>query len=272
MEHSHDDRYPAPMTTLPHDEPPVVSADQVHAGETSTELLQRLLSFLAQSRILPGQRLPGERHLAEQMGVGRNVLREALKLLTALGFLEVRQGDGTYVTNKTSNLLPRVVEWGLYLGDHSIQALVEARSIVEVSLAGLAATNGEPNDLMRVEQIYAFMEAAAARRDVEAYAAADISFHLAIAKASGNPVLEGVIVNIRSLMQIWTNKVLNSHVDLDESLGLHLSIVDAIRTADAGRARAAMQKHMDEAIINLGKSTNTFPSNEHEQVESAQST
>jgi len=223
--------------------------------ETSTELLQRLLSFLAQSNILPGQRLPGERQLAEQMGVGRNVLREALKLLGALGFLEVRQGDGTYVTNKTSKLLPRVVEWGLYLGDQSIQALVEARSVLEVSLAGLAAKNAGPQDLIRIEQLYAFMEAASAQEDIDSYAAADISFHLAIAKASGNPVLEGVIVNIRSLMQTWTDKVLKHHVHLADSLALHLPIVQAIRAADSEGARAAMQTHMDEAIANLSKST-----------------
>jgi GntR family transcriptional repressor for pyruvate dehydrogenase complex len=225
------------------------------SGQNSVvDLTQKLLAFFAQSDVIPGQRLASERQLAEQMGVGRSVIREALKLLTVLGFLEVRHGDGTYLTNKTSNLLPRIVEWGLFLGDHSIDALIEARSTLEVALAGMSASVASEAEKSKISKIFADMQSAAQEGNLERYANADIAFHLAIAKASGNPVLEGVIINIRSLMQTWTDKVLH-HVDLTESLALHLPILDAIIAGDPVAARTAMQHHMDEAIENLRKTT-----------------
>lgn len=220
---------------------------------SSIDLTQKLLAYLAQSDVLPGQRLPGERVLAEQLGVGRNVLREALKLLTVLGFLEVRQGDGTFLTNKTSNLLPRIVEWGLFLGDHSIETLIEARSTLEVSLAGMAAQKATDEDLIKIEQLFDFMVEAANDKDIELFTSADIRFHLAIAKASANPVLEGVLVNIRSLMQTWTQKVLNGHVNLHESLALHVPILAALKDRNPVAAEEAMRNHMIEAVKNLRK-------------------
>lgn len=240
----------------------LVLTDEAEAAAENSQapvvdLTQKLLAFLAQSDVVPGQRLAGERQLAEQMGVGRSVIREALKLLTVLGFLEVRQGDGTYLTNKTSNLLPRIVEWGLFLGDHSIDALIEARSTLEVSLAGMAAGVAGDVEKDRINTVFAQMQSAAEDGDLERYAQADIAFHLAIAKASGNPVLEGVIINIRSLMQTWTDKVLN-RVDLKQSLALHAPILNAIRDSDAAAARTAMQQHMDEAIANLRKTTSSM--------------
>lgn len=226
---------------------------------SSIDLTQRLLAYLAQADVVPGQRLPGERVLAEQMGVGRNVLREALKLLTVLGFLEVRQGDGTFLTNRTSNLLPRIVEWGLFLGDHSIDVLIEARSTLEVSLAGMAARKATPEDLIGIEQLFGFMAEAASDGDIELFTSADIRFHLAIAKASGNPVLEGVLVNVRSLMQTWTKKVLHGHVDLNDSLNLHLPILTALKNRDPIAAQYAMEAHMVEAVRNLRYVTGQAP-------------
>ena len=222
---------------------------------TSVELTRRLLAYLAAGGIQPGQRLPGERALASQLNVGRNVLREALKSLTVLGFLEVRQGDGTFLATNTSDLLPRIVEWGLFLGDHSIDALVEARTHLEITLAGLAAEHADPVGLGRIEQFYSFMELAAETGDGERYAAADIEFHLAIAAASGNSVLAGVLTNVRSLLHAWTEKVLGNDVSLADSLALHTPILAAIKDHDVPTARATMTEHMRQAVANLNTAT-----------------
>lgn len=218
---------------------------------TSVELTQKLLAFVAAGGLQPGQRLPGERALAEKMGVGRSALREALKSLTVLGFLEVRQGDGTFLAASTSNLLPRIVEWGLFLGDPSVEELVVARAEVEVSLAGLAARNADRVAVGRVEQFFSFMELAVQADDVRRYTEADISFHLAIGEASANPVLSGVLVNIRSLLRTWTEQVLASEVKPRESLEVHRPIVDAISAGNEAAARAAMHAHMTQAVAHL---------------------
>lgn len=224
-------------------------------SSNSMELTSRLLSYLAGGDFRPGQRLPGERALAQYMSVGRNALREALKSLTVLGFLEVRQGDGTFLTETTSSFLPRIVEWGLFLGDPSIDALIEARAHVEVALAGLAAVRAGDVDRIRIEQFFEFMELATESGDAERFIAADIEFHLAIAHASGNSVLAGVMENIRSLLRGWTERVLAGPVLLRESLELHAPILAAIKSRDEQLAREAMTNHMVQARANLARAT-----------------
>ena len=89
--------------------------------------------------LLPGDRLPSERELSRTFGVGRSAVRDALKPLTLLGIIDVRQGDGTYLRATESELLPKAVEWGLLLGQPGALDLVEARRHIEVALATLAA-------------------------------------------------------------------------------------------------------------------------------------
>jgi GntR family transcriptional repressor for pyruvate dehydrogenase complex len=79
---------------------------------TSIEISRQLLDYLLSGRVQPGARLPPERKLAEALGVGRSVVREALKSLTLLGLLEVRLGDGTYVKRSDAEILPQSIEWG----------------------------------------------------------------------------------------------------------------------------------------------------------------
>ena len=80
--------------------------------------------------------MPSERKLAEALGVGRSIVRQALKSLTVLGLLDVRQGDGTYLRRTDSPFLPVAIEWGLLLGVKRATDLVEARHYLEVVIAG----------------------------------------------------------------------------------------------------------------------------------------
>ena len=215
------------------------------------ELTQQLMRFLTSGAFKTNQRLPGERALAEHMGVGRTVIREAIRSLVLLGLLEVRQGDGTYLRGGTSELLPRVIEWGLLLGNHSIDSLAEARRCIEIDLAGLAARNHDDADLGRIRQWFWFMESASEAGDVPKFVDADTEFHLAIAAAARNSVLAGVLTNIRSLMRVWTERVVTETVRLSDSLDVHRPILEAIESGDEDAARAAMTHHMDQAIANL---------------------
>ena len=106
-----------------------------------------LLDYLLAGNVSPGTRLPSERQLAEELGVGRSVVREALKSLGLLGLVEVRQGDGTYLRRVESELLPRVIEWGLLLGERRTADLIEARQHLEVVTAQLAAARRDDDDV-----------------------------------------------------------------------------------------------------------------------------
>lgn len=215
------------------------------------EITRRLLRHLNEGHLVVGQRLPGERQLAEELGVGRATIREALKSLTLLGLLEVRQGDGTYLSATTSETLPQVVEWSLLLGGRSVRSLTEARLHLEVLLAGLAASRRTDAGLASMDSAYRRMGDAAEAGDEARYAEADADFHLAVAAASENEILAGVLSSIGALLRSWTARVTSHGVALQDSLVLHRPILEAIRAQDAARASRAMEAHMEQAIFHL---------------------
>ena len=217
----------------------------------SVEVAQSLLSYLLSGDLSPGDRIPSERSLSEILGVGRGAVREALKSLTLLGLLEVRQGDGTYLSSTNSSLLPQIVEWGIMLGEQHILDLVEARQEVEVSLAGLAAARRTAAD---IETLGAALQAMRERvEDIGAYIEADVNFHLVVADISRNSVLAGVLANIRTLLRVWTTRVVTDAASVQDSLALHPPVFEAIRDGDVEAARCAMRHHMERAAARLRK-------------------
>ncbi|MBX3031855.1 MAG: FadR family transcriptional regulator [Chloroflexi bacterium] len=218
----------------------------------TTEVARKLLDYLLAGRFQPGQRLPGERQLAEALGVGRSVVREALKSLTLLGLIEVRQGSGTYLKSAESDLLPQVVEWGLLLGAKRTRDLVEARRHLEVVVAGLAAQRRDADALADLEAQVARMRAADPD-DPDAFVAADVAFHLRIADAAGNETLYQVMASVRALLQVWISRVMRgADARFLETAHEHELIYEAIRDQDDAAARSAMEAHMESAYIRLG--------------------
>lgn len=215
----------------------------------NSELARKLLEYLLSGDVLPGQRLPGERALSEALGVGRAALREAIKSLSLLGVVEQRQGDGTYLSRTQSDLLPKVIEWGLLLGQNEIDGLIEARYHLEVTLAGLAAERRDDASLARLRTLISEMRSSG--KDHGKYVAADINFHLEIATASGSPVLAGVLGNVRSLLQVWAERVITAAGETKTSLAMHTPILDAIEAQDVSAAHTAMRAHMDRATRRL---------------------
>ncbi|MEN3284301.1 MAG: GntR family transcriptional regulator, transcriptional repressor for pyruvate dehydrogenase complex [Solirubrobacteraceae bacterium] len=214
----------------------------------SAEITRHLLDYLLSGDLAPGQRLPSERQLADALQVGRSAVREAIKSLSLLGLLDVRQGDGTYLSRTDSELLPRVIEWGLLLGERRVYDLMEARTHLEITLAGLAAERRQNAVVTRLRELLAEMESAVSIAD---YVQADIAFHLEIAQASGNEVLAGLVNSIKSLLRVWAERVLESAGETTTSLAMHVPIVDAIEGRDVEASRVAMAAHMDRASRRL---------------------
>jgi len=214
------------------------------------EITSKLLDYLLSGEVKPGTKIASERQLAEALAVGRSSVREAIKSLSLLGLLDVRQGDGTYLSRSGSELLPRVIEWGLLLGEPHIRDLLEARSELEIVVAGLAA---ERADAQEIEQIRRHLGAMREAPDVPAYVEADVAFHLAVAQASGNETFERLITSIRSLLGVWAARVLEHAGETKSSLAMHVPILDAIERHDRDAARTAMAAHMERANRRLGE-------------------
>jgi GntR family transcriptional repressor for pyruvate dehydrogenase complex len=209
------------------------------------EITRTLLDYLLSGEIETGSRIPPERQLAEALGIGRSAVREAIKSLSLLGLLDVRQGDGTYLSRSGSDLLPQVIEWGLLLGEQRIFDLVEARAEIEIMVAGFAAERANEESVARLrERLEALREAG---EDVSKYVEADVALHLEIATLSENEIFVSLVSSLRSLLGVWAKRVLAHAGETASSFAMHEPIVEAIARGDVEASRQAMRAHMERA-------------------------
>lgn len=206
--------------------------------------------------------MPSERQLSEAFGTGRAAVREALKALALLGLVDFRQGSGTYLRGLDSELLPRVIEWGLLLGERRVLDLVEARRPLEIAIAELAAQRRGADDLRDLRKQLHAMERA---KTAAAYVEADVAFHRRMADASGNSVLGSMLTGIQSLQRVWIMRVIDSVGGWSVQAQQHRPILEAIERGDTVAAQAAMVAHMDGALARLKKALE-----DHQAAQAAQ--
>lgn len=211
------------------------------------ELTRRLLDYILKGNVRPGEKIPAERQLSEALGVGRSAIREAIKALTVLGILEVRQGYGTYVKQTSSSLLTQSIEWGLLLGEKHTMDLVEARMLFEVDIARLAAQRWEGTELDELRDILDRMKNASLSDFVEA----DVQFHMKLCDMAKNSVLKNVLSNIRVLLRTWIQCVIDKAGETAFSYQDHYAIYEAVARRDPDGAAKAMEYHMSDASKRL---------------------
>lgn len=211
----------------------------------SNEIARAILDYILAGHVAAGGKLPSERQFSESFGIGRSTVREALKSLGLLGVVEFRHGGGTYVRGSDSVFLPRVIEWGLLLGDRDATDLVEARKFLEQATAHLAAERRSTEQLRGIKDALASMGRATT---TDEFVEADVAFHLAIADAAGNVALANMLKSIASLLRVWIHRVMAAaEGDFHPSYLEHVPIYEAIRDGDGDGAEAAMRTHMRQA-------------------------
>ncbi len=213
------------------------------------EIVKRLVGLILDQGLKPGDKLPSERELCARLSVGRSSLREAIKTMTALGVVEVAVGEGMFVGRGQSSILTKPLSWALLMGERSTRELIEARRVVEVELAGMAAERATEEEIATIAERLEAMRASLT--DVDTYSRCDVEFHLAVARAGHNQVLHHVVDTLRQILRVWIVEVLLSYEDKTESFNQHVPIYEAIRARDVQAARAAMRAHLDSAGARL---------------------
>lgn len=205
--------------------------------------MTRIRELILAGELPPGSRLPPEPHLATELGVGRNIMREAVRALVAARVLEVRRGNGTFVTSLEPKLLLEGIGEAVELlqGDTMLE-LTEVRRLFEPAATALAATRITPRQLAEVKGHLDAMRAAA--DDVELLNKHDAAFHQAVIAATGNETLSTVLDGISSRTvraRVWRGLV--DADAADETLREHEAIYLALVAGDAFRAQAAALLH-----------------------------
>jgi GntR family transcriptional repressor for pyruvate dehydrogenase complex len=236
------------MTLKQSAKPSLANVDPIRREPLATQIARGLVEFILSGQVEPGARMPSERALAEAFGVGRSAMREALKALSLIGLIEVRQGDGTYLRKADSALLPELIEWGLLLGEQRTLDLVEARQEIEVVIAGLAARRRTDADIADLRDLLERMRTAPT---IPAFVEADVQFHLRVAETAGNTALRDIHTSVQALLRTWIARVIEASGDSKPSFSEHVPILDAIVAGDSVAAQEAMAAHMSSAADRL---------------------
>lgn len=226
------------------------------------EVIDQIKNLLDSGEIKPGDQLPSERDLAECMGISRVSVRQALAVLEALGIVEIRHGEGTFISLNKGN----ANNLDLYLSNLTKESdpldIIDARKIIEVEIAGVAAIQRTEEDLISMKNLLSRMEEKI--KQGEETSTVDLSFHLAITNSAHNPVLSFIMNQIASLMRqsLWSvakGISLMTPGRADKYLRQHRVIYYCIERQDSLSAKEAMREHLlsiEKDLIGEGKPNN----------------
>jgi DNA-binding FadR family transcriptional regulator len=208
---------------------------------------QQLRERLAAGTWEVGERLPSEVELAEQLGVGRSTVREAVRVLVHSGLLETRQGAGTFVLAREP-----AGAWEPRLRRAAVLEVYELREALELQAARLAAERRDESDLTRIEQALAERERRRGKARDAAFVDADIDFHRAVVAAAGNALLEEMFASFAAVLREALIEVVgDSALDGDDASAAHAELVAAIRARDPVRAEAATRANVSQTAADL---------------------
>lgn len=221
--------------------------EPIRPKKLSEEIAEQIKGLIARGDLKPGDRIPSERELATMLGVSRPSVREAIMVLDAMGFLEARQGGGTYVRSLTDNgiadPLTRLVE---KKDPVMLRSLVEVRMGLESWSAYLAAQRANPDEIQEMRRLYMIMEKQASRGGWDSEV--DAQFHYVITAASHNSLQMHLLDSIHSLfhatIQVALTEFYQQEEYLEKLLSHHRDILNAIETRKPEHARQKMMEHL----------------------------
>jgi DNA-binding FadR family transcriptional regulator len=221
------------------------------------EAIEKLRAMIVSGELRPGDRLPREADLATTLGLSRSSLREAVRALSLVRILDVRQGDGTYVSSLAADSLLEALTFIVeFHRDASVLELLEVRRILEPAASARAAVQITAPALDQVAEI---LGRADVNSPVEDLVQADVEFHRAIALAAGNSVLASLIESLSAPTQrarVWRG--MTQEGALQRTLEEHQAIFDAITRRDPEMARTWATVHIagvEEWLRQLGASS-----------------
>jgi GntR family transcriptional repressor for pyruvate dehydrogenase complex len=205
--------------------------------------IEQMRAMIASGELQPGSRLPSEAELAVALGASRNTVREAVRALVTARVLDVRRGDGTYVTSLRPELLLEGISAAVELMHEGFSLeLVAVRRILEPAATQLAAERMDEATLAELDSLLAKLEAAPTMADRVQF---DAEFHALVARRSGNATLASMLAAVSSRTvraRVWRGLVDQSAAA--STITQHREILDALRARDGDRAAAAALVHV----------------------------
>ncbi|MDO4485416.1 MAG: GntR family transcriptional regulator [Bacillota bacterium] len=211
------------------------------------KVVDYIYALVENEQLSIGSRLPTERTLAEELGVGRNSIREALRMLENMGLVESRQGSGNYIACNPSAAISEAIDMMLMLQQTTVEEVCSFRRGMEKAVCQEAIKKGISDEMS--EEIEALLSDQMYSSDAEVQAEVDHSFHYALIRASGNQMWICVSEAVINVYRRWIERVI---LRADESVRMelrenHREIFNAIKREDRDACEKAIDRHYDIA-------------------------
>ncbi|MFP7253962.1 GntR family transcriptional regulator [Virgibacillus sp. 7505] len=222
--------------------------NQIKPKKIYEQVADELLALIKNGDLKPGEKLASVTQLAENFNVGRSAIREALATLRAMGLVEMKQGEGTYVKAFEPEGIVYPLQHVLLMSGEDRAELMEVRNILETGIAASAALNRSEEDLEQMEK--ALKEMKAYTGDPEKGEKADLAFHMIIARAANNKLLLRLMHHVsdltaESMRETRQISLFGEDAAPEELNKQHELILQAIRAKQPDRARMAMVAHLE---------------------------
>lgn len=224
----------------------------------STQLVETMTGLIESGHWEPGMKLPNELELSSSFNVSRNIMREGMKILENFGILESKAGIGTFIAESAMSSIHNMRFFDDLKNNSSVETILETRLIIEPQLSYYAALRGTDEDLSVLRDIFA--DGNEYPNQDQLSRKEDFDFHMCIAKASGNNILESLLLTMLDQLKSSKYVEFDQHARSEivkDSYGDHRDIAVAILEHQPERARDLMQKHLSSRIYTINTSYNT---------------
>jgi GntR family transcriptional regulator, transcriptional repressor for pyruvate dehydrogenase complex len=225
--------------------PSTVQFHSVRVTRASDDVLRQIKASIQEGILEPGARLPSEKELAEQFGLSRITIRDALRVLESQGLVEIKvgAGGGAFVTQPNAQRLMASLTDLLRLQKASMNELVEARVVIETAIAAFAAERATASDFEAMQRAIEDARAEYSSGNPR-FTDHSVDFHIAFASAAKNPVLLFTVSSFRTLFYETLDKLLPDDAMALRAIKDHQLLLDAIKARDAERARHLVKRHL----------------------------
>ena len=221
------------------------TAQATDSGSVVDSVIATLSKNIAEGIYRPGQRIPTEPELAQKLGAGRNSVREGIKILVAMGVLEIKRADGTFVVNGYSPKMLDPILYGMLLESGNTYALADLRRLLETGVFRQAVERSSDADAARLADRLEQIEHAVASADADAMVAADLAFHGEIRRIAGNVMTDRICAMVEHM-----------------TLATRRRIVEASLRADGGTGMLARHRAMYKVVAQRDTATASFVGDE----------
>lgn len=219
------------------------------------EVVKRIRDLVNSGEYTVGEKLPTEMDLREQLGVGRSTIREAFRVLQALGIIELRSGRGAFVKGKNDNTYETIKEWFVEK-EAELSELMEVRMAIEPIAVKLAIQRGSAAQIDQLRDIHDAFRKAVERLDAIDLATLDESFHTTIIEASNNNLLKKIGRLMADAFVEYRARSFAVQENMTHALEPHEKILSAILKKNEKEAILAVQKHLDVSLEDMSKVVN----------------